>query len=176
MWRTSARVSRSVIAGIPQSVSHESQPLSALARVLAVDGGAHDRRPRVDAIRFHRVGADTVVADHRVGERDQLAGVARVGHRLLVAGHRGREHDLPDRRRVGAAGEAVEPGAVLKQDVCGRLGAHRALTGLPATESVRVRWAMAPAATVRSTRPCKVRPWKQQFAERLTYPSAPTSN
>ena len=29
MWRTSARVSRSVIAGIPQSVSQESQPRSA---------------------------------------------------------------------------------------------------------------------------------------------------
>ena len=48
---------------------------------------------------------DAVVADLRVGEGDQLAGVARVGHRLLVAGHRGREHDLADRVRVGAARE-----------------------------------------------------------------------
>ncbi len=30
MWRTSARVSRSVIAGIPQSISQSSQPRSAL--------------------------------------------------------------------------------------------------------------------------------------------------
>ena len=94
MWRTSARVSRSVIAGTPQSVSQLSQPPSAPRGVLAVDAGAHDRRPRVDAVGLHRLGADAVVADLREGEGDQLAGVAGIGHRLLVARHRGGEDDL----------------------------------------------------------------------------------
>ena len=94
-----------------------SQPRFGAGRVLAVDRGAHDRGARVDAVGLHRLRRDAVVADLRVGERDQLAGVARIGHRLLVAGHRGREHDLADRVRVGAAGEPVEAGPVLEQDV-----------------------------------------------------------
>ena len=44
--------------------------------------------------------ADPVVADQRVGEDDDLAGVGGVGDRLLVAGHRGVEDDLAgDRAR-----------------------------------------------------------------------------
>jgi hypothetical protein len=35
-------------------------------------------------------------------------GEARVGHRLLVAGHPGREDDLADRVALGADGVAVE--------------------------------------------------------------------
>jgi hypothetical protein len=42
------------------------------------------------------VGADAVVADVRVGEDDQLRVERRVGHRLLVARHAGREDDLAD--------------------------------------------------------------------------------
>ena len=40
-----------------------------------------------------------VVADVRVRERDDLAGVARIGEDLLVAAQRGVEHDLAGRRR-----------------------------------------------------------------------------
>ena len=69
--------------------------------VLVVAGLAHDRRARVDAVGLHRRGADAVVADVRVGEGDQLARVGGVGHRLLVARHRGVEDDLAgDRRRA----------------------------------------------------------------------------
>src|SRR5205814_964080 len=45
----------------------------------------------------------------------------------------------------------------------------------PTTESVRRRYATAPAATVASTRPRRRRPAKQQFSERLSYPASPTS-
>ncbi len=167
MWRTSARVSRSVIAGIPQSVSHDSQPRSARGRILlAVDAGAHDRRARVDPVGFHRLGADPVVADLRVGEREQLAGVAGVGHRLLVARHRGREHDLSDGVIVGAAREPVKARAVVEQHVGGRV-AHERLSALECASSGSV-YASAPAAIVSLIRPCSVRPWKQQLAERLT--------
>ena len=72
------------------------------------------------AVGLHRLGADAVVADVRVGEGDELAGEARVGHRLLVAGHAGREDDLADRVGVGAARLAVEARAVLEQDVGAR--------------------------------------------------------
>ena len=44
---------------------------------------------------------DAVVADVRVGERDDLAGVGRVGDHLLVAGQDRVEHDLAGRDAVG---------------------------------------------------------------------------
>ena len=80
----------------------------------------------------------------RIGEGDQLAGEARVGHRLLIAAHPGREDDLSGRHRglrLGAARLAVEPRAVLEEDV----GAHA-----PTTANARSLYATAPAATVSS--------------------------
>ena len=103
------------------AVAQPVQPAALGAgRVLAVDRLAHDRRARVDAVGLHRLGADAVVADVRVGEGDELAGEGRVGHRLLVAGHAGREDDLAGGVAVGAAGVAVEARAVLEQHVAGR--------------------------------------------------------
>ena len=56
-------------------------------------------------------GVDAVVADVRVGERDDLPGVRRVGDDLLVAGQRRVEHDLAagdPARRLGADRLALE--------------------------------------------------------------------
>ena len=157
-------MSTSVIAGIAWLASQLSQPWVALAGAsVVVDRRAHDRRPRVDAIRFHRLVRDAVVADLRVRERDQLAGVARVGHRLLVAGHRGREHDLPDRVTLRSAREPVEAGPVLEQHVGG--GAGHEIAG--ACARIRSQNATVPAASVSRTLPWSIRPWKQQFSERL---------
>ena len=104
------------------AVAQPRQPAELGSRgVVAIDARPHDRRACVDAIGLHRRLGDAVVADLRKGEGDQLAQVAGIGHRLLVARHRGREHDLADGVGVGAAGEPVEPGAVLEQHVCGRL-------------------------------------------------------
>ena len=103
------------------AVAQPVQPAAlGVGGVLAVDRRAHDRRARPWAVGLHRLLRDAVVADVRVGEGDELAGEGRVGHRLLVAAHAGREDDLAgDHRlvRVRAARVAVEAGAVLEQDV-----------------------------------------------------------
>src|SRR5205085_12600416 len=121
-------------------------------RVLAVHRGAHDHGARPDALGLHRLGADAVVADVRVRERDDLAGEARIAHGLLVARHPRREDDLAGRGLRRPAGDAIEARAVLEQHVCGR-PAHAALSMID-----RSRYATAPPATVSSTRPCSVRP------------------
>ena len=55
MWRTSARVSTPVIAGMPQSVSQSSQPRSALGASSLLIAVAHDDGARVDAVGLHRL-------------------------------------------------------------------------------------------------------------------------
>jgi hypothetical protein len=98
--------------------------------VLAVDRRAHDRRARPRALGLHRLLRDAVVADVWIGEGDELAGEAGIGHRLLVAAHPRREDHLAgdDRlMRVRPARLAVEAGAVLEQDV-GAGGGHAAVT------------------------------------------------
>ena len=53
--------------------------------------------PSTCGLRDSRVlGVDAVVADERVGHRDDLALVGRVGEDLLVAGHAGVEDDLAE--------------------------------------------------------------------------------
>ena len=78
------------------SASQSSQPRSAPGASSRLTASRMIAAARVDAVGLHRRGADAVVADVRVGEGDELAGEARVGHRLLVAGHAGREDDLAD--------------------------------------------------------------------------------
>ena len=63
-----------------------------------------------------RCVGDAVVADHRRGEADDLAAEARVGRDLLVAGHRGREDRLAERRRRRADALAAKDGAVLENE------------------------------------------------------------
>ena len=90
-------------------VAQPAEPaLLGAGRVVVVDRRAHDRPGRVDAVGLHRLLGDAVVADVRGRERDQLAREARVGHRLLVARHAGREHDLAGDRDRRADGLPVE--------------------------------------------------------------------
>ena len=132
MWRTSARVSTPVIAGTPQSSSQSSQPPSAVAQSSPLWASRMITARACAASDSIASAADPVVADQRVGEGDDLAGVGGVGDRLLVAGHRGVEDDLAAAavgRRVDRAAElAVEARAVLEQDVAGR-GSRRATPG-----------------------------------------------
>jgi hypothetical protein len=88
-----------------------------MRRVLPVDPLAHDHRARVDAVRLHVLGRHAVVPDQRVREDDDLAGVARVGDGLLVAGHRGVEDDLTERVDGRAARLAVEARPVLHEEI-----------------------------------------------------------
>ena len=103
MCRTSARVSTPVIARDRRSraasrASRASAP-GASSWLTASRMIAARAWTRSDSIASAR---DAVVADVRIGEGDELAGEARVGHRLLVAGHAGREDDLADRVAVVA--------------------------------------------------------------------------
>ena len=69
-------------------------PVGRLGNVLLHHQAARGDRGGLDVL---GVGAD--IADMREGEGDDLAGIGRVGQRLLVAGHAGVEADLADRRR-----------------------------------------------------------------------------
>ena len=100
----------------------EPAPLGA-GGLLAVRGLAHDRPAGPDPLGLHRLGAGPVVADLGVGEGDQLGREGRVAHRLLIARHAGREHDLADGLAASPAGPAFEAGSVREQDVGGG-GAH----------------------------------------------------
>ena len=95
---TSARVSISSRPTRPCSASQRAQSSPPSRRMsTAFACGVARLAPLV---------GDAVVADHRRREADELLRVARVGDRLLVAGHPGREHRLAEgdavaRRRSG---------------------------------------------------------------------------
>ncbi len=78
-----------------------------LGAVIAVTAGevAHDHAPAERSPRLVVGAVGPAVADVRIGERDDLPGVARVGDHLLVAAQHGVEHDLAGGdapRRIGA--------------------------------------------------------------------------
>jgi hypothetical protein len=68
----------------------------------------HDHAKRMRRIRLDIVGVGADVADVREGEGDDLARERRVGHDLLVSGHRGVETHLAHRRAFRA--ETAAPG------------------------------------------------------------------
>ncbi len=78
--------------------------------------------------RLRPLVGDAVVADHRRGEADELVLEARVGDRLLVAGHAGREDGLAERVALGADRLAVPHRAVCEREV-----AHSNATFPPAS-------------------------------------------
>ena len=78
------------------------------------DDEAGDVRPP----RFHVHGVDAVIADERIGHRDDLAFVGRVGEDFLIAGHGGVEADLAAGRRFRAKSRAVKNRAVFKGQNC----------------------------------------------------------
>ena len=67
----------------------------------------------MDEARLVVVGVGAGVADVRVGQRDDLPGIRRVGQDFLVARHGGVEHHLAGRRAGGANGNAAKHSAVL---------------------------------------------------------------
>jgi hypothetical protein len=62
---------------------------------------------------------DTVAADVRIRQRDDLPAVAGVGEDFLVAGERGVEHHLAHGATGGADRDALEDRAVCKGEKCG---------------------------------------------------------
>ena len=69
---------------------------------------------RLDALGLEPAPIDAVVADQRVAEAEHLPDIARIGDRLLVAGHRRREADLARRDARRADRAAAEGRAVLE--------------------------------------------------------------
>ncbi len=92
---------------------------------------------------------NAVVADHRRREADDLLREARIGDDLLVAGHRGREDRLADRKALGGDGLSSEDRAVLEREEA----SHAPYTSLP-------------AAIVARTLPLTVSPSSHELTER----------
>ena len=98
--RTSARVS---IPSMPMTLlafryASRSRSRAEVARHAGQLADDEARRPAAGATRASSA-VDAVVADERVGHRDDLAVVGRVGEHLLVAGHAGVEDDLAEASR-----------------------------------------------------------------------------
>src|SRR3546814_3582703 len=55
------------------------------------------------------------IAHVRIGQRDDLPRIRRIGEDLLVAGHGGVEHHLADRQAGRAHGNSLEHGAVFER-------------------------------------------------------------
>ena len=68
---------------------------------------------------FDVLGIHADVADMRIGQRNDLAGVARIGEDLLIAGDRGVEHHFADRRTGGADRMTTKDRAVGECENCG---------------------------------------------------------
>ena len=122
---------------------------AAAAHQRGLDPGLRRLEPRV---------VDAVVADHRRREGDELAREARVGDRLLVAGHGGREDGLAERDAGGADRAGREDGAVLEGE---EAVAHAAYTTLP-------------SAIVLTTVPVSVSPSSHELTDFEAKPSSVT--
>ena len=100
---------------------------------------AHDKAGQMRPAAFHVLGVDAVVADFRIGHRDDLTAVARIGQDLLISGHRGVEANFAVDFSLRAKRSAGKNGAVFQ----GEFGnfhdapvAHVA-RGLPSRQGLR---------------------------------------
>src|SRR4051812_41887095 len=156
-------------------------PALGARRVLAVDRRAHDHPARVDGVGLHGLAADPVVADVRVGEDDDLAAVAGVGDRLLVARHRGVEDDLAGHRTAGRAGVAVEAAAVLEQheprahltSLCTALNSSVPAAPSSSNSAVSTVVIAAPALRARSSPTSRSRAAREETASAATSTCTP---
>ena len=87
-----------------------------LAAPIADDGRklAHDESGDVGPVRLDIERVDAGVADERVGHRDDLAAIGRVGQDFLIAGHRRVETNFPVGGLGRAEGLAAPDAAVFK--------------------------------------------------------------
>ena len=83
----------------------------------------HARRDRIGGLVVIRIHAG--IADMREREGDDLAGIAGIGHDLLVAGHRGVEAQLCRGVANGAEALTVEQRSIGEREAGGRAGAGR---------------------------------------------------
>ena len=79
---------------------------------------AHHEAGGIDLAGFHVFRRRADVADVRIGESDDLAGIGRVGENFLITGHRGVEHHFSGRVAIGTDGLAAEERAVRQRQHC----------------------------------------------------------
>ncbi len=91
---------------------------------------ADDESRGMDRIRLQVLGRDAGVADVRIGERDDLAGIGRVGQDFLVARHRRVEDDLAGRDAGSADRNSPKHRAVLEREHC-RCRCHQGVLPVP---------------------------------------------
>ena len=147
-------------AALAQPVEQALPPVRrVVARLVAEQrGGLH-------AARLGDVVLDAVVADHRRREGEYLAREARIGERLLVAGHGGREDGLAD----GGAGRADADAGPVR---CRPRGTARRRS---CRHRGRACAALRPPASVSRQRPCSSRPRNAQLRLRECRSSSPTT-
>ena len=75
---------------------------------------ADDKAGQMRPAAFDVLGVDAVVADLRIGHRDDLPAVTGVGEDFLIAGHRRVEANLAVDFAVGPDGSSGEDGAVFE--------------------------------------------------------------
>ncbi len=78
---------------------------------------AHDEARDPRPLGFPVLVVHAVIPDHRVGHRDELARIRRIGQDFLITGHTGVEYDLADGQVGGPDGEAVEAASVFQEQV-----------------------------------------------------------
>jgi hypothetical protein len=71
---------------------------------------------------FLVVGVRADVADVRIGQADNLAGIAGVGENFLVAGEAGIENDFAAAPRLGASGSSLKNAPVFQSEYGGAYG------------------------------------------------------
>ncbi|MPM56949.1 hypothetical protein SDC9_103766 [bioreactor metagenome] len=84
-------------------------------RRLVVGGGVQfmdDQSVQKQSAGFDILRIASVISDFRRSEGDELPGVGRIGHNLLIAGHSGVEYRFADRIPGSAEAPAPEDGAV----------------------------------------------------------------
>ena len=115
------------------------QALDALPVARLVAHVVHDEAGEVQAVGLHVLLVDAVVAHLRVGERHDLARVGRVRDDLLIAHHRGVEHDLAEGLPLGAGRAPKEVHPVLKREKRPRMPAaiHQQVHSNTALSSAR---------------------------------------
>ena len=97
---------------------------------------AHDDALALHALRLHPRLVDAVGADQRVREAEHLRDVARIGDRLLVAGHRGREAGLARGDAGRADADARKDGAVLEDEMLHTIPSNVHNTHIVATVAI----------------------------------------
>jgi len=95
--------------GFPNSVFLQIFPRAKIrAQLLTTAIIPESQIRRVRTPRFHVQFVDAVIADERIGHRDDLAFIGRVGEDFLIAGHGSVEADFAARGRARAKTNAMK--------------------------------------------------------------------